>query len=278
MKWPAILAGIVMAVALGWGAGRYWPQGEPPPEPPPPVDREAADAMVLPEKLDTPEARAWAVGLEFPVLRGLIERLSTDHDSAEEGDALDLLLGVFFERDGAAAADEWLKIEADCQPDVDGNLARWAGREPEAASAWLSSHIEELYRFRNGALPVEASRRMMEGCAYEDPTLAVGWLMEKPEFFDDYTLHLLARILHEAGDRERLLIVANWVREKSADPRHALATVSGGPLDPGGRAVGYLADLDPATALGILAQVPAGDPRRKPWVEQLKHLPGAPAE
>lgn len=274
MKWPAILAGIVMAVALGWGTGRYWPQGEPPPEPPPPVDREAADAMVLPEKLDTPEARAWAAGLEFPVLRGLIERLSTN----SEDHALGLFLGVLFERDGAAAADEWLKIEADYQPGIDAALARWAGREPEAASAWFSRHFEELYRFRNGALPVEVSREMMEGCVREDPALAVRWLMEKPEFFDGDALHVLSSALQERGDRDRLLQVANWVREKGADPRHALATVSGSPLDPLGQTVGYLEDLDPAAALAVLAQVPAGDPRRKAWLEQLDHLPGAPAE
>ncbi len=278
MKQSAILAGTLIALAAGWGAGRYRPQGEPPPEPPPPVDHAAAAAMKIPEELDTPEARAWAAGLEFPVLRGLIERLSTDSNSAAKDLALELLLGVFFERDATAAADEWLKIEADYQPQIEADLIRWAGRGPEVAAAWFSRHFEELYRYRDGALPVEVSRRLMEGCSLENLDLAMHWQMEKPEFFDYYTLQVLIRFLHEKGDRERLLQLANWVREKSADPRHALATVSGEALDPGGGTLLYLADYDPAAALAILAQVPAGDLRRAAWVEQLKRLPGAPTE
>jgi hypothetical protein len=279
MKGQAVIAGTVLALALGWGVGRYLPHGAPPVSPPPPVDRATAATLVLPKELKTLEARAWAAGLELPVLRGLIERVASEPGYHSYYDSpLRFLLGVFFEQDGTGAADQWLKIEADSQPEIDEEIRRWAEREPEAAEAWFSHSFDELCRYRRGELVVTVGREMMEGCAARSPELAVRWLMEKPEFFDRAALGVLTSALVEKRERDLLLRVAEWVREKGADPRHVLSTVDGGPLDSRGRTVAYLSFLDGDAALAVLAQVPAGDPRRKAWLEELKGLPGAPSE
>ena len=273
MKGTSIILGAVLAMAAGWSAGRHWPPEKPAPAPAAAVDREGAARLLLPKDLKSADAVRWAAGLEEPVILGLIEREVADKETVTDPDALRLLIGVLFEMDGEAAANQWLRLYTLCPWELSSDFYRWAGRDPSGAAAWVERSLAELARFEGGLLVVNCASAVVREYAQQDLRAATRMVMERPAFFDQGCL-LSLRLHGDWTEKELPLLkeLAAWVKARGDNPGHAFSTLSGEPIDPEGEVISTLAMLDAEAARELLGELRSGDPRLKAWRERLSPI------
>ena len=109
----------------------------------------------VPRDMNRPQAKTWLASLGAAEIQERILQVSKEPETRYREKQLLALFSRLFELDGPAAADLWLRIEADCQPDLKGEIARWASASPEEAIEWFSRSGDQVRRYRAGFLVVD---------------------------------------------------------------------------------------------------------------------------
>lgn len=267
MKTKGLLFGVAFSFLAGWlGAGairRPVPAGETGPRQ---VSAEQSRSS-LPEDLGAAGAERWLADLDVREIEQWILRLAKAPETGKQKTQILALFGRMFELDGTAAANLWLKIEADCQPELSGVAARWAARSPDEAVAWFGNSLDEIRRFRAGRLIAELAEEMIQAITERNPELGASLLMENPSFYDPGCLFSVGLELSSSANAALTEDVVRWAARQGDNPRNGLQTLSGDRLDAGGWGIKFLSSSNPEAAIGLYGTLPSGDLRRESWLD-----------
>lgn len=215
-----------------------------------------------------PEARAWLASMSLAEIREKILQVSREPETRHQEQRLLALFGRMFELDGKSAADLWLSVEAECQPDLKAELKQWASDSPEEAVDWFSRSVDELRLYRAGFLVVDVATAIIEAITEKDPSLGARLLMEEAAFYDGNCLFSVALRLSSSRNTKLLATVVTWAARQGYDPTNFSRTLSGQSIDAtdwGG--IRFLSRVDKNAALRLYEDLPASDPRRVSWIE-----------
>ena len=263
-------AGGIAFLAAGWLAGRgtgSHPAGR---ENPPRPAHAPPATTGMPRDFSLPGAKAWLVALDAEQLAAWILRTAKEPENRHRERRLAELFRRMFELDATAAADLWLKIEADCQPDLKGEIERWAARAPDEAAEWFSRSAEELRRYRCGRLVVDLAETIIGSVTMKDPERGVRLLMGNPAFYDPGSMFHVVLELRTLGNARLMEEVVRWAARQGDEPAHSLRTLSGFRIDAGRYPLQLLAGLDPDAAIRLLDGVPENAPWRDDWRDSIR--------
>lgn len=215
--------------------------------------------------MNRPQAKTWLASLSTAEIQERILQVSKEPETRHREKQLLALFGRLFELNGKVAAGLWLRIEADCQPDLKGEIARWASRSPEEAIAWFSTSVDQLRRYRAGFLVVDLAGDIIKVVTERDRELGVRLLMENPAFYDYGCFFSVGLELSVVHDADLLKTVVTWAARQGDDPGNSIRTLSGTRIDAADWGIQFLSRVDKDAALRLHEELPPGDPRRESW-------------